>query len=415
MSAKAFKRSGQPVARSREALSADYVVESSLRAEGDKVRVTSSLVRVDDQVQVWTASLDRELTSTLGVQQDLARAIAQQVRVTLSPERAALIARRQTENPRAYDAYLRGRHEWASLTPAGNRRALEHYDRAIAEDPDYALAWAGVANTLVAAPINSDTPVAAIADRARAAASRALKASPDLAEALLAQAYVDFFIDWNWRSSEARLRRAIEGDPNLAFAHIILGHVLSQMGRQDEARVMLRLARELDPLFPHTYAMSAQVEYQARDFPAALEYARQAMVIQPGFWIGHIQKGQSLTQMGRFDEALQAFDDAGRYSGDNSKTLAYRTEALALAGREAEARAVLAALEERSRERYVPPSGFAAIHASLGERQVALDWLERAYEARDVHLVFLPVEARWDALRNEPRFRALIERCDFYD
>jgi tetratricopeptide (TPR) repeat protein len=372
-------------------------------------------VRVDDQVQVWTASLDRELTSTLGVQQDLARAIAQQVRVTLSPERAALIARRQTENPRAYDAYLRGRHEWASLTPAGNRRALEFYERAIAEDPDYALAWAGIANTLAAAPINSDMPVAAVADQARAAAGRAIKASPDLAEALTAQAYVNFFIDWNWRSSEAALRRAIERDPNLSFAHIILGHVLSQMGRQDEARVMLRLARELDPLFPHTYAMSAQVEYQARDFAAALEYARQATVIQPAFWIGHIQKGQSLTQLGRFDEALQAFDEAARFSGDNSKTLAFRTEALVRAGREAEARAVLAALELRSRDRYVPPVGFAAIHTSLGEHQAALVWLERAYQARDVHLAFLPVEARWDALRNEPGFQALIERCAFYD
>jgi TolB-like protein/DNA-binding winged helix-turn-helix (wHTH) protein/tetratricopeptide (TPR) repeat protein len=415
MSAAAFKRSGRPVAESRLVLGADYVVESSIRAEGEQVRVTASLVRVDDQVQLWTASLDRALTSTLGVQQDLARAIAGQVRVTLSPERAAIIARRQTENPRAYDAYLRGRHEWARLTPDGNRRALEYFDLAIAEDADYALAWAGIATTLIAAPINSDTPPAMVTQRATLAARRAVQGAPDLAEALTAQAYLNFFLDWNWRSSESNLRRAIELDPNFALAHIFLGHVLSQMGQQAEARVMLSRARELDPLFPHTYAMSAQVEYQGRNFAAALEYAQQATMIQPSFWIGHIQKGQALAQLGRIDVALQAFDEAARYSGSNSKALGFRAEALSRAGREAEARAVLVTLEERAREKYVPPTAFANIHAALGERDAALEWLERAYDARDVHLVFLPVDPRWNELRNEARFRELIKRCAFFD
>lgn len=415
MSAAAFKRGGRPIVESRRALGADYVVESSLRAEGAKVRVTATLVRVDDQVQLWTASLDRALTSALGVQQDLARAIAEQVRVTLSPERAASIARRQTENPRAYDAYLRGRHEWARLTPAGNRRALEHYQRAIAEDRNYALAWAGIANTLVAAPINSDTPAASVAERARMAARRAVQAGPDLAEAVMAQAYVDFFLDWNWRTSEAALRRAIERDSNFAHAHLLLGHVLSQTGQHEEARVMVRRARELDPLFAHTYAISAQVEFQARDFAAALEYAQQTTAMQPTFWIGHIQKGQALAQLGRIDQALHAFAEAARYSGDSSKALAFRADALARAGRKAEARAVLATLEQRARERYVPPSILATIHASLGNSRVALDWLDRAYDARDVHMVFLPVDPRWDVLRNEARFAELIERCAFFD
>jgi tetratricopeptide (TPR) repeat protein len=241
-----------------------------------------------------------------------------------------------------------------------------------------------------------------------------VQAAPDLAEALSAQAYVNFFIDWNWRVSETALRRAIELDPNFAFAPLLLGHVLSQMGQPEEARARVRRARELDPLFPHTYAMSAQVEFQARDFAAALEYAQQTTVIQPAFWIGYIQKGQVLSQLGRFDEALQAYADAARFSADNSKTLAFRAEALARAGREAEARAMLSALEERNRERYVPPTVFATIYASLGESRLALDWLERAYDARDVHLVFLPVDPRWDGLRKEPRFVALLQRCDFF-
>ncbi len=413
MSASAFKRSGKPIAASRAELGADYVVESSLRAERDQVRVTTKLIRVDDQVQLWAASFDRALTSTLGVQQDIASAIAQQVRITLSPQRAAEIALRQTENPKAYDLYLRGRFEWMNLTPAGNRRALEYYERAIEEDRNYGLAWAGVASVLVAAPINSDAEPASVRERARDAARRATEANPGLAEAHFAQAYVQFFLDWRWSDAERGMRRAIEIDPNYAMAHLLLGHVLSQTGRQAEAREMTRRARELDPLFAHMYAISAQVAYQGREYTDALEYARQTTVIAPKFWIGHIQLAQALEQLGQIDAALQAFDEAARYSDGNSKTLAFRAYALAAAGRTAEAYEALGALEQRAQKGYVPPYAIAMAYAGLGEADAALEWLERAYRARDIHLVFLPVDPRWDALRGDARFGALIARCRF--
>jgi TolB-like protein/DNA-binding winged helix-turn-helix (wHTH) protein/Tfp pilus assembly protein PilF len=413
MSASAFKRSGKPVAESRAELGADYVVESSLRAERDQVRVTVRLTRVDDQVQLWAASFDRALTSTLGVQQDIGSAIAQQVRIALSPQRAAEISRRQTQNQKAYDLYLRGRYEWMNLTPTGNRRALEYYERAIEEDRDYALAWAGIATVLAAAPINSDVEPATVRERARNAARHAIEANPDLAEAHFAQGYVQFMLDWQWPDAEKHMRRAIQIDPNYAMAHLVLGHVLSQIGQQAEAREMTRRARELDPLYAHMYAISAQIAYQGREYADALEYARQSTVIAPKFWIAHIQLAQALQALGRVDEALQSFEAAARYSDNNSKALAFSGYALAAAGRTTQAREILRVLAERSSQRYLPPYTVAMVYAGLGEHDAALEWLERAYEHRDIHLVFLPVDARWDALRRDARFSALMQRCEF--
>jgi TolB-like protein/DNA-binding winged helix-turn-helix (wHTH) protein len=177
----AYKRGGKPLAAIGQELGADYAVQGSLRAEGAQLRVNSTLIRVEDQVQLWTAAFDRELTSTLGLQRDLSAAIAQQVRIRVSRQRSAALADRQTSDPQAYDLYLRGRHEWRRLTPAGNRAALQYYEQAIRQDPNYALAWAGIAHTLGAAPINSDVQPSTVVEQARRAAKRALDHAPELA------------------------------------------------------------------------------------------------------------------------------------------------------------------------------------------------------------------------------------------
>ncbi len=175
----------------------------------------------------------------------------------------------------------------------------------------------------------------------------------------------------------------------------------------------MRRARELDPLNPMAHALSAQVELQARDYAAALEHAHRAIALDPEFWIGHIMQGQALDGMNRTEPALASLLLAGRFSGQNSKTLSLRGYVLAKAGRADEARAVLQILETAARARYVPPYAMALVHAGLGERDAVFEWLERAYSARDVHLIFLPVDAKWDAFREDPRFVALLSRCGF--
>ena len=372
----AYKRGGKPLADIGRELGADYAVHSTLRVEGTHLRVTSTLIRVQDQVQLWSAAFDRELTSTLGLQRELSAAIAEQVRGRVSPERVAALDHRQTDDQEAYDLYLRGRYYWGQLTPAGTRAALEHYDRAIARDPKYALAWAGSAVALSTAPVNSDAEPSKVIDRARHAAQRAVEESPSLAEALFAKGYFHFWLEPDWPVAETLLRRAVENDPSNALAHLILAHVLSQKGEHVEARTISRRARELDPLFAMSYALSSQVAYQARDYEAAVEYARQAIAINPEFWIGHVQLGQVQEQLGFAEEALEAYRRAERYSGGNSKTLAMQGHLLARTGQREQALAILQRLKSAALEHYVPPYAFALIHAGLGDADAAFAELD---------------------------------------
>jgi TolB-like protein/Tfp pilus assembly protein PilF len=409
----AYKRTRKSLAEIGRELGADYLMEGSIRAEGAGLRITSRLVRVRDQKQVWSEFYDRQPTSVLGLQREISTAIAEQIQLRLSPERLDALARRHTRNADAYDLYLRGRFLWNQLKPETNRRALEYYERAIALDPDYALAWSGIANAVAASPINSDLPPREIEARAREAAARAVRADPRLAEAQTSLGIIAFYLDWDWPAAEAAFRRAIALDPGYDVAHRYLAHVLSQSGRQDEAQSIVRRARALDPVSAMNHAMASQFAFQARDYAAAVRHAQQAIVIDPGFWIGPIELGQAEEQLGRPDLAFAAFQDAARLSSGNTKTLAFRGHVLARMGREAEARGILGTLESLSSERYVPAYTIALVHAGLGERDAAFAALDRAYEARDVHLVFLPVDPRWDAYRSDPRFRALLERCGF--
>ncbi len=394
-------------------LGADYLLESSLRAEGGRFRIISKLIRARDQVQVWSESYDREPTSLLGLQRELSVAIAEQIRLRLSPERLDAVSRRQTRNADAYDLYLRGRNFANLRTPAATLKAIEYFERATALDPAYALAWAGLTEAYGASPINSDAPPRERGPRAREAAAQAVRAEPDLADAQFAMGYVNWMFDWDWTAAEAGFRRATSLDANHAMSHVVLGHLLSQTGRHDLARSSMRRARELDPLNPISHAVSSQVEFQARNYSAALDHARQSVALDPEFWIGYMMQGQALERMDLGDSAVEALTKAGRFSGQNSKAVSLRGYVLGKAGRTAEARDVLTTLQTAGRERYVPPYAMALVHAGLGETEAVFELLERAYSERDVHLIFLPVDAKWDDYRQDARFVALLSRCGF--
>ncbi|HSM15209.1 MAG TPA: tetratricopeptide repeat protein, partial [Thermoanaerobaculia bacterium] len=392
------------------ALDADYLLEGSVRADAGRLRMTVQLIRVRDLATRWVASFDRERGGLLGLERELARAVAEQVRLRLTPARDEAVARRQTRNPAAYDLYLRGRHAVAQRTPPTVLEGIRSFEAAIAADPDYALAWAEIADAYSGLPINSDFPPLEAWQRSREAAARAVAIRPDLAETQVSLGRIGFF-DRDWATAESALRRALEIDPDQAEAHLMLGHLLSQTGRQTEALAESAKARSLDPLAPILHALSAQIAFQARDFEGALGHARQALILAPGFWIGLMQEGQTLEQLGEPQPALEALEHAIRLSGANSKPVSLSGYVLARSGRTEAARAVLARLEETSRTRFVPPYALALVHAGLGETSAALDWLERAERVRDVHLVFLPVDPKWDPLRDDPRFVALLERC----
>jgi DNA-binding winged helix-turn-helix (wHTH) protein/Flp pilus assembly protein TadD len=409
----AYKRTTKTVAEIGRELDAAYLIESSLRAEGERLRITCKLIRVRDQVQVWSESYDSEPRSLLTFQRELSGAISQQVRLRLSPDRLNGLARRQTQNAEAHDLYLRGRHFWNQLTPATTKRASEYYARATALDPEYALAWSGLADAFSASPINGDAPPLVAAPRAREAAAHAVNSEPTLAEAQTSLGLVKFWFDWDWASAETAFRKASAIDPSYPFVHRMLGILLAHMGRHDEAKSAIRRARELDPLVAVEHALSAQVAFVAQDYAAAVQFARQSIVVDPEFWIGLFQLGQAYVELGESELALDALNNAGRFSGGNSKVISLRGYLFAKLGRTDDALQVLNTLEAIARDRYVPPYAMAQVHLGLRHCDHALEWLERACDVRDVHLVLLPADPKWDPVRGDARFVALLKRCGF--
>ncbi len=408
-----YKRTTKTLAEIGGELDAAYLLESSLRAEGGRLRITSKLIRVRGQVQTWSASYDSEPSSLLNFQQELSAAIAEQILLRLSPERLGMLARRQTRNADAYDLYLRGRHFWNQLTPSTSKRASEYFTRATELDPRYALAWAGRADTYSAGPINGDVPPLRICALAREAAAHAIEAEPNLAEAYTSLGFVKFWLDWDWPAAIAAFHKSIALDPGYSMAYRMSGIVMSHMGRHVEAAAAMRRLRELDPLVPVNQALSSQVAFAARNFAAALQFAKQAIVVDPEFWIGHLQLAQACEQSGENELALDALNAAGRFCDGNSKVLSLRGYLFAKTGRKKEALDVLHTLESIAREKFVPPYAMALIHTGLNQHQESMEWLERALDARDVHLVFLTIDPKWDSLRNDARFASLLKRTRF--
>jgi TolB-like protein/Flp pilus assembly protein TadD len=409
----AYKRTRKTAGEIGRELNAAYLIEGSLRAEGGRLRITSRLIRVHDQVQVWSAFFDSEPSSMLAFQRELSAAIAEQVRLRLSPERMDTLARRHTRNAQAYDLYLRGRYLWHQLSPATTRRAAEHYMRATELDPGYALAWSGLADGFSAGPINGDAPPLAVWPRAREAVAQALRAEPNLAEVQGSLGFLKFWLDWDWRGAEVAFRKAIELDPNYPLPHRMLGILFAYLGRREEAKAAIGRARELDPLLAVHHALSAQVAFFGRDYEAAVRFARQAIAIDANFWVGHLQLAQALAETGETDGAFESLRTAEQTSGGNSKAIGLRGYLYAKLGRVDEARDALKTLEATSRELFVPPYAMALVHAGLGENREALAWLERGLEAHDVHLTMLLADPKWDGVRGDAGFVELLARCDF--
>ena len=390
----------------------DLAVQGSIRVDGERIRVTSRLIRVADGEEMWTASIDRALTNVIGVQRELSTAIAEQIRLQLAPEVAAAIVKRQTRNPEAYALYLKGRHEWEKLTPPGARRALEYYEQATKLDPDYALAWAGLAWGEITSIRTADASPLVAAPRAKHALDEALRLGPDLAETQIALGYYRLFHELDSKGTAQAARRAIELDPNSAYAHQLLGVSLMMSQHSVEALEMMRRSREIAPMFTLAFANSANVALSAGDVPGATEYARQAIVIDPDFWLGHYYLGRCLSRSGDPDTALREFTDAARLSDGHSITYRPRVSILLAKGRDAEAHALIEQARERARTGYFSPLVLAQLEVAIGNTEAAFAELERAIEVHDVNLLGMNSDPTLAPLRKDPRFAQLVERCN---
>lgn len=390
---------------------ATHFVDGVLQAERERLRVTARLLRSADGAQVWAGTFDRLDASLLAVQSELSLAIAHRVEARLTPERRTGLADRQTSSDLAYELYLKGLHLWGHLRPDTNVQALEAFRQAVAIDPEYSLAWAAIAVTLTGSTINGDGQPAVVRPRVAEALGRATR-RPAGAEVSFARGMMAFMLDRDWPAAEEALRRAIHVDPSHVLATRLLAHVLSQRGAHDEADALMARARTLDPRGAMTWAVASQLAYQARNHTRALDLGREAVRLAPGLWVAHLQVAQAADMLGQASLAAEAADAAVRLSGGNSKARALAAALRAQRGEQEQARATLTAMQHEAQQTYVPPYALALLQLVLGEHEDALASLAHAVEVGDVHLVFLTVDPRWDALRADERFARILARSN---
>ncbi len=406
-----YKRHEKTASQIGQELGADYLLEGSARREQARLRVTVKLIRVRDQSWAWSETYDRISSSIIGIQDEIGSDIARQIHVQLSP--GEMIPRKQTRTLDAYDPYLFGRHFWNQTTQAGIRKSIEYFQTAVARDPSYALAFAGLADAYTILPITSDEAPRDSWLLAQKAAQEAVRLDDSLAEAHAAAGLIDFWLGWDWASAEKRLRRAVELSPNYASAHRYYAHLLANSGRQAEAAAEIQKARKLDPFSPITHTMTGQFLYFAGRYEEAIEPVNKAFAIDPSFWVAHIVMGKIHERSGRPTAAIESLEKAYEFSGGNTEALSIKGYVLATNGRRGEARQVLDGLIKSGQSRFVPPYNVALVYAGLGDPESALEWLNKAYDARDAHVVFLTVDPKWNDLRSHPRFKQLLKRCGF--
>jgi TolB-like protein/DNA-binding winged helix-turn-helix (wHTH) protein/Tfp pilus assembly protein PilF len=399
-----------PLAAARE-LHVDWVVEGTFQRAGDEIRVTARLLRASDGAARWSGTFDERYRSVFDVQDAIADRVARVVAPRLDAAARTRLAASGTHDVDAYQLYLAARAQSQDVLPTGLRRSVELYRRAIEIDPAYALAYAGLAETYRRLPFGADVPPAEAFEPARAAALRAIELDPSLGEGYAGLGWVKFWYEFDWAGAEAEFRRALDLNPNISEAQLGLGHLLSTLGRTDEGLRHIQRARELDPLSPIANTLEAGYLLGRGRRAEADERLRLALEIAPRFWVAHMTKaGFELTDR-RPDLALRSLERAQEYSGgETTQALSLIGARHAANGQRAEAQAILDGLLRRSRERYVPPTSLATVYAALGRNPEALDALERAYDVRDLRLAFMKSDPRWNALRGEPRFAALLAR-----
>jgi TolB-like protein/Tfp pilus assembly protein PilF len=391
-------------------LNVDAVVEGSVLRAGDRVRITAQLIDGPTDRPLWADSYERELRDILTLQSDVARAIAREIRVTLTPPEERRLAAAQAVDPEVHQLYLKGRYHWNKRTEAGFSKAIEYFQQAIEKDPSCALAYAGLSDAYNCLAGYGVLPAKEAFSKAKATALKAIEIDDALAEAHTSLASVKECYDWDWSGAEREYKEAIRLNPGYATARHWYATFLATLGRSQEAVAEIRRAQELDPLSPIINTNVGYVFYTARQYEQAMEECRKALELDPDFAVAHQMLGEIYGQMGKRAEAIAELERAIALSGNAAEDVAWLGRTYALGGMEDKARQALSQLERRSQEGYVAPFLFVMVYAGLGEKDHAFGWLEKAYQERDSYVVDIGVAPWADPLRDDPRFDDMLRR-----
>jgi serine/threonine-protein kinase len=409
-SAFSARAAGDDVQEIGHRLGVDTLLEGSVRKAGDRLRITVQLIDAAEGLHLWSERYDKGMGDIFAIQDEITSAVVQHFEEGLPAAPPAALTRPQTEDIEAYHLYLRGRHFWARRTAAALRDSIRSFEQAIERDPGYALAWAGIADSYNLLGFYSILAPEEAFPKAKEAASRALEIDDNLAEGHLSLAFAGVLYDWDWQGAGKAFERTFELNPGYATAHHWFAEYLAFQGRHEEAIEQAHTALALDPLSLIINVLMGWVLFYARRWDEAIVKLNQTLELDPDFAPAEFWLGLAYEQQGRYDEAIAAFERAIESSGRSPMMLAALGRVFADQGRSDRARELLAELEQTAKQTFVPCYYIAAIHSGSEERELTLEWLEKACEQRESWMAFLNIDPIWDRFRNEPRFQALVRK-----
>ena len=412
-SAMQYKKTSKNLRTIGQELRVGTLLEGSVRKAAGRVRISAQLIDASTDEHLWAETYDRELSDIFELQREVAERIAQALETKITTTEARHIAKKPTASMEAYQLYLRGRFFWNKRNEEGLKKSVDSFQQAIAIDPSYAEAYAGLADAFTQLAIFEFLPPTEAFPKARAAAEKAIALDSSVAEAHAALGLVRFQFDWDWTAAERELRAAIELNPNYAPGHHFYADFLKGLGRFEEAWREICQARELDPLSLAISSGVGHVLYLSRQYDRAIEAYRQTVELDPGYVQARLWFGRPFLQKGMYAEAVAELRRAVELSNGSTISLAVLAHAYAAAGNRVEALGLLDTLQKRALERYVPSYWLAFVSVGLGDHDRAIEWMTKAFQEHSAWLAWANVEPRFDSLRQDPRFQALLRQVGF--
>lgn len=407
-----YKDTHKPLSQIARDLKVDAVVEGTVLRSGDRVRITAELVQVATDRHLWAETYESQLGDVLGLQSRVASAIVNEIRVNLTPEEQKRLSSSRSVSSESYENYLKGRYYWNKRSQEGLTKAIDYFQLAIEKDPNYALAYAGLADcySIIGSAIVGTVPSQEVAPKAKAAAMKALQLDDTLAEAQTSLATVLFNYDWDWAGAADGFRRSIALNPSYATAYQRYSLYLMAMGRMTESLAQMTRARELEPLsISMNFSLGWRL-YMARKYDEAIEQLQNTLDMDPNFALPRMVLGQAYEQKKAYPKAVAELQQAVAISRDSPQMVSALGHTYGASGNRSEAEKVLAHLMEQTKKEYVSPFYVALVYAGMGENDKAIDWLEKAYSDRSNAIVFSKVDPQLDPLRSHPRFQSLLQR-----
>jgi len=403
-----FKNSNKTIRQIANELGVAHILEGSVRKAGNKIRVTAQLIKADDGFHLWAKDYDRALKDVFDVQDDLSNAIVEALRINLIGGQRAVVTKRHTDNTEAYQFYLKGFYYARKYTPEGIDKGIEYFNKAIAIDPNYALAYDGLAYIYYAATWNE--PYKKTMAKGRALAKKALEIDPTLAEAHTSLGVIHTWLDYDWTAAEREFKRALALNPNYASAHLWYGFLLLVVERFDESIAEATRAIELDPLSAEANTILGALFFYMHRYDEAMQQLRTTTDLEPGYWFAHLYLARVLEKKGDIPAAIAELEKTRLMEGAAWEVWSALGYAYALLGKKDEAKKIIVELKEESKRSYVPLYNIATIYAGLGEKDQAFEYLHKEYEQGAYYLCVLNVDPELDNLRSDPRFQALRKK-----